>query len=313
MDWTADDGLYSRYKIWKQRCQILFTGPMSKVAEDIQCKYLLYWAGECGLDLFNSWSVNDDEQQLLATYWTGFESFVKPQSNELMAAWELHHTKQESLSLEEFIAKLRILVKEANYPDGQHDRFLHDFLVFGMTSDRARKECFKEGNALPLQRAVDLARAEESAEKQLQRITKPCDVHAVGRHKPSGPSKPNKEHCRNCGGKSHPREQCPARNAKCHSCRKTGHFAKACLSKKQGTQKRVHAVREANESTNETAPVSTYQSVFLGSIEATPLCSNVCSKNTFQIIIPGTDPCVGDVFHLAHTLLPALYCPIMSE
>ena len=73
----------------------------------------------------------------------------------------------------------------------------------------------------------------------------------------------------------------------------TRHFAKACLSKKQGTQKRVHAVREANESTNETAPVSTYQSVFLGSIEATPLCSNVCSKNTFQIIIPGTDPCVA--------------------
>ena len=121
MDWTADDGLYSRYKIWKQRCQILFTGPMSKVAEDIQCKYLLYWAGERGLDLFNSWSVNDDEQQLLATYWTGFESFVKPQSNELMAAWELHHTKQESLSLEEFT---------------QHDRFLRDFqfLVFGVLS-----------------------------------------------------------------------------------------------------------------------------------------------------------------------------------
>ncbi|XP_041362849.1 uncharacterized protein K02A2.6-like [Gigantopelta aegis] len=44
MNWATDDGLYRRFKIWKQRCELLFTGPMSRMDEEIKCKYLLYWA-----------------------------------------------------------------------------------------------------------------------------------------------------------------------------------------------------------------------------------------------------------------------------
>ena len=63
------------------------------------------------------------------------ENFVKPHSNELMAVWELHDLQQGTLSLEEFIAKLRLLVKEANYSVKSNDRFVRDFLVLGMNSD----------------------------------------------------------------------------------------------------------------------------------------------------------------------------------
>ena len=45
-----------------------------------------------------------------------FENFGKPHSNELIAVWELHNLRRGALSLKEFIAKLRILVKKANYP-----------------------------------------------------------------------------------------------------------------------------------------------------------------------------------------------------
>ena len=63
------------------------------------------------------------------------ENFVKPHSNELIAVWELHNLCQGTLSLEEFIAKLRLLVKEANYSVKSNDRFVRDFLVLGMNSD----------------------------------------------------------------------------------------------------------------------------------------------------------------------------------
>lgn len=46
------------------------------------------------------------------------------------------------------IAKLRILVKEANYPVKHNDRFLRVFLLLGMNSDHVHKDCFKVGNAL---------------------------------------------------------------------------------------------------------------------------------------------------------------------
>ena len=63
------------------------------------------------------------------------ENFVKPHSNELIAVWELHNLRQGTIFLEEFIAKLRILVKEANYSVKSNDRFERDFLVLGMNSD----------------------------------------------------------------------------------------------------------------------------------------------------------------------------------
>ena len=119
-----------RREPWERGC-----GPMAKNGEEIKCKHLFYWSGEQGIELFNSWDLSADELKKLDNYWERFEHFVKPHSNELIAAWELHTLSQGTLSLEEFIAKLRILVKEANYPVEHNDRFLRDFLVLVMNSD----------------------------------------------------------------------------------------------------------------------------------------------------------------------------------
>jgi len=94
MDWSTDNNLYSRFKMWKQRCELLFTGPMTKIEEEVQWKHLLYWSGKHGMELI--------------------------------------------------IAKLRSLVKEANYPAEHHNRFLRAFMVLGMNSDHVRKDCFKK-------------------------------------------------------------------------------------------------------------------------------------------------------------------------
>ena len=265
MDWSANEGLYNRFKMWKQRSELLFEGPMDKTEENVKCKYLLYWAGERGLELYNSWGLTEAEQKVLQNYWEKFEAFVKPQSNELMAAWELHHIKQENLSLEGFIAKLRTLVKEANYPEAQQDRFLRDFLVMGMNSDKARKECLKTGNALTFEKARDLARVEESAEKQLQQMSKPLDVHSVKKKPSKSQGKTKSSHtqsrydekskipntnmktCRNCGRDSHPKDDCPAKGIQCHFCSKVGHYARVCLSKNKH-KRHVHGIGTASNS-----------------------------------------------------------------
>ena len=77
IDWSTDENLYSRFKMWQQR--LLFTGPMAKTDEEIKCKHLLYWLGEHGIELFNTW--DSDEQKTLGNYWERFENFVKPHSN----------------------------------------------------------------------------------------------------------------------------------------------------------------------------------------------------------------------------------------
>ena len=86
----------------------------------------------------------------------------------LIAVWALHNLRQGTLCLEKLVAKLRILVKEANYLVEHNDGFMRDFLVLGMNSDRARKDCFKVGNTLTFKKVLDMAKSEESADKQLQ-------------------------------------------------------------------------------------------------------------------------------------------------
>lgn len=79
--------------------------------------------------------LSADDQQKLQKYWDRFDEYLKCHSNELIAAWELHNLLQGTLSHEEFITKLRIIVKAANFP-------IRDFLVLSMNSDHTRKDFF---------------------------------------------------------------------------------------------------------------------------------------------------------------------------
>ena len=55
---------------------------MVKIDEEVQCKHLLYWSGE------HRMGPKEDDQQKLKNYWERFENYIKPHSNELIAAWE---------------------------------------------------------------------------------------------------------------------------------------------------------------------------------------------------------------------------------
>ena len=69
IDWSTDKNLYTRFKMWKHRCELLFTRPMGKIDEEIKCKHLLYWSGELGIELFNSWDLSAEQQKKLKNYW----------------------------------------------------------------------------------------------------------------------------------------------------------------------------------------------------------------------------------------------------
>ena len=77
LDWSSDDSLYNRFKLWKQQHTLLFARPMSEIIEENQCKYLLCWAGECAIEQFNSWGLKTDQEKSLHNYWSRFENFVK--------------------------------------------------------------------------------------------------------------------------------------------------------------------------------------------------------------------------------------------
>ena len=51
MDWTLDNGLYQRFKVFKDRCIDILTGPLHATPEENQVHYLCYWMGEEGAKL----------------------------------------------------------------------------------------------------------------------------------------------------------------------------------------------------------------------------------------------------------------------
>ena len=182
--------------------------------------------------------------------------------------------------MKEFIVKLRLLIKEANYPKAHYQRFLQDFLVFGMNSQSTRKECLKEGNTLTFQKAKDPVKAEESADTQLILMNKATEVNTVKKHSTRKASKSGDKHSSaetvqktrfGCGHGPHAHDKCPAKSAKCHFCKKIGHFANFCLSKKQ--KQSVHEV-EVKHAVNTSELSLPESAVFMGPIEATPLNVN---------------------------------------
>ena len=98
MNWTLDNGLYQRFKVFKERCIDILSGPLNATPEENQVHYLHYWMGEEGLKLISQCTaegkITDDDTEAtskkkLRTYWQLFEDYTKLRSNSLIVVIEL--------------------------------------------------------------------------------------------------------------------------------------------------------------------------------------------------------------------------------
>ena len=118
---------------------------------------------------------------------------------------------------------------------------LKDRLVVGIR-DRAMS---KRNPELTLEKAKKTVRQREAVQEQQQELQKDespsaeavqrgcysdrCWWNTGGRSSQRKTDLTGK--CMRCGKESHPREQCPARDAECHRCKKKGHYGALCKTK----------------------------------------------------------------------------------
>ena len=133
MDWALDNGLYQRFKVFKERCIDILSGPLHAIPEENQVYYLRYWMGEGGSNLISQWTaegkITDDDEEVtskkeLRTYWQLFKDYAKPRSNSLIVVVELKRLFQGSISLEQFVTKATLLMDEVGYPARHKDRMM---------------------------------------------------------------------------------------------------------------------------------------------------------------------------------------------
>ena len=50
MDWTVNDGLYHRFLKWKLKCENILDCELAMLPESKQCKKVIAWSGDFGMD-----------------------------------------------------------------------------------------------------------------------------------------------------------------------------------------------------------------------------------------------------------------------
>ena len=262
MGWTSPVDLHKRFKLFKRKCELIFAGPLDKVEEAKKAKLLLLWICDKSLEIYNTstWT-NEGDYLKIAPVMAVLEVYGKPQSNQILARYQLRCLRQGGRPLEEFVTEARLLVEDGSYGTAAIENTLRDTLVFGVASDKVRKDAIALGNGLTFKQVYDLAKTDESSKAQMKIISKgdkKFDLHVVQRASGYSTQKPppsqsfkhqtpngdqskkdlterkplrlqfKSKGCFRCENSHDRLANCPTKNSKCRHCSKTGLYARVC-------------------------------------------------------------------------------------
>ena len=88
MDWPVNNGLYHRFLKWHLKCENILECEFAAIPERQQCKKVIAWSRDLGMDQYVSWGLPMD-QLTLEIIWRRFEDFCKPQLNRIWARFHL--------------------------------------------------------------------------------------------------------------------------------------------------------------------------------------------------------------------------------
>ena len=64
MDWTVNDGLYHRFLKWHLKCENILECELAALLERQQCKKVIAWSGDFGMDQYVSWGLPTNQLTL---------------------------------------------------------------------------------------------------------------------------------------------------------------------------------------------------------------------------------------------------------
>lgn len=256
MDWDSSN-LPEAWKKFTCHVNLIFQGPLKEKEEDVKVNYLLLWVGDRGRDIYNTWELTGDDRKKLKPHLDKFQQHVQPKLNPIFARYKFSNELQGTQSIEQYVTKLRLIVKDCNYTNA--NEMIRDRIVFGTNSVKVREKLIQEGQTLTLEKAISIAQSHEYSREQLKlmsgqpsTLSSTSDVHSLRTAAASGHRFQKRRHeghrgghgkahggrhsdsysqCGNCGNRHNKSDICPAKGRKCNNCHKLNHFAKMCRSK----------------------------------------------------------------------------------
>ena len=159
MDWTVNDGLYHRFLKWHLKCENILECELAALSDRQQCKKVIAWSGDFGMDQYVSWSLPTD-QFTLEIIWGKFEEICKPQSNEVCTRFELTSFWQGNRSVNEWYNAVQAQVNLAKYPPETAKILQRDIFWFFLRGEDFVSKTISDGS-------VDLEKFPASKMRQL--------------------------------------------------------------------------------------------------------------------------------------------------
>ena len=260
LNWTRDNQMYERYRVWKKKVEFIFCSALADSTPKQLVSYLKYWMGDQGIPLIEKWEstgkldYSSEEEDTLSsgyrvqTYWDLLDEEFKPKGNKLLSIIELWtRSKQGDKPLNQWLTQVYNLVNICKYPENSTDRIIRDVLIVGCNSNHARDRIIRQGEAITLNQVLEILQTEESTHSTMQQIQgyekkPPASIYyqsyekskkpRVSSEQNSSSSSPtgSKRKCFRCGepfSRQHLKE-CRAQNVTCNGCGIKGHLKKCC-------------------------------------------------------------------------------------
>ncbi|XP_062872210.1 uncharacterized protein K02A2.6-like [Trichomycterus rosablanca] len=251
-------------------------------ADKNQVNALIYAMGEEAEDILISLHLSPAEASEFSTVKTKFDAHFITRRNVIFERAKFNQRQQElGESVDCFITALHCLAEYCGY-GALHDEMVRDRLVVGLRDTKLSERLHMDPE-LTLVKAVTRARQSEQIKKQEMlkshfkadaSNTQLDSVHSQQQwDRKSTRAKPQSSlsvsntarkktikhtQCKRCGDmRGHSLQQCPAKDAVCNHCRKKGHYARVCRTKKLN-EGNVAILTESVED----------EEVFLGSLTA---------------------------------------------
>ena len=192
LDWTRDNQMYERYRIWKKKVEFIFCSALADATPKQLVSYLKYWMGDQGIPLIEKWestgkldysnaeetpATEGGRRRILSsgyriqTYWDLLDEEFKPKGNKLLSIIELWtRSKQGDKPLNQWLTQVYNLVNICKYPEDSTDRIIRDVLIVGCNSNHARDKIIRQDEAVTLNQVIEILQAEESAYSTMRQI-----------------------------------------------------------------------------------------------------------------------------------------------
>ncbi|CAI9715635.1 K02A2.6-like family member retr-1 [Octopus vulgaris] len=279
------ENLAAAWKKWKKEFNLFLIATESDIKPDkVKTSMFLTCIGSKGRDIHSTLDFDSpDEEMNLQTVIEKFDAYCEPRKNITFLRHKFFTCGQaEHQKFDEYVVELRQKAQQCEFGN-LTDSLTKDILICGIRDMRLRERLLREPN-LDLQKTIQAGQSAEQTRLQSRMLNATSETrdneisrvysqhdrkgaktqitrHMQSRHqneqggsdrKPAKFQVPSQHYVTNCHyyGYNHKRNKCPAFHKTCEKCKKQGHYAKMCKSRKFVHKVEIHTDDESDDDTH---------------------------------------------------------------